>query len=121
MDLQSNLTNRDHSLHQQQLFTFAFIVLSPLLVPESSQLAQCRDDCDNDDPWCADASCLPVKWAGLAVPNPSLAADANYEESTLSCSHVLAAFQGVDTFRSAKHKSVIVEVKTELKLRNKAK
>jgi hypothetical protein len=28
-------------LHQQQLFAFAFIVLSPLLLLESSQLAQC--------------------------------------------------------------------------------
>jgi hypothetical protein len=37
-----NLTNGDHSLHQQQLFAFTFIVLSPLLLPESSQLAQCR-------------------------------------------------------------------------------
>jgi hypothetical protein len=34
-----NLINRDHSLHQQQLFTFTFIVLSPLLYLESSQLA----------------------------------------------------------------------------------
>jgi hypothetical protein len=28
-------------LHQRQLFTFTFIVLSPLLLPESSQLAWC--------------------------------------------------------------------------------
>jgi hypothetical protein len=33
----------------------------------------------------------------------------------------LAAFRGVDTFRSAKHKSVISEVKTELKLSNEAR
>jgi hypothetical protein len=36
-----NLTNGDHSLHQQQVSTFTFIVLSPLLHLESSQLAQC--------------------------------------------------------------------------------
>jgi hypothetical protein len=57
------------------------------------------DDCD--DPR-HDVSCLPVKW-----PNPTLVADANCEASILTCSHILAAFQGVDTFRSAKHKSVI--------------
>jgi hypothetical protein len=39
----------------------------------------------------------------------------------MSCSHILAAFRGVETFQSAKHKSVIAEVKTELKLCNKAK
>jgi hypothetical protein len=78
------------------------------------------DDYDDDDPR-RDIACLRVKWAGLAVPNPTVAADANYEASTLLCSHILAAFQGVDTFRSAKHKLVISEVKTELKLRNEAK
>jgi hypothetical protein len=79
------------------------------------------DDCDNGDPP-GDASCLPVKWAaGMAVPNPTLAADANYEASTLTCSHILAAFPGVDTFGSARHKSVIIKVKTELKLCNEAK
>jgi hypothetical protein len=80
-----------------------------------------EDDCDDDDPR-LDVSCLPVKWpAGLAIPNPTLAADANYEASTLTCSHILAAFRGVNTFRSAKHKSVNAEVKTELKLCNEAK
>jgi hypothetical protein len=62
-----------------------------------------------------------VKWAGLAIPNPTLAADANYEASILVCSHILAAFRGVEPFRSAKHKSVISEVKTELRLCNEAK
>jgi hypothetical protein len=56
------------------------------------------DDCDCDDPR-HDISCLPVKWAGLAVPrNPTLAANANDEASTLTFSHILAAFRGVDTF-----------------------
>ena len=61
-------------------------------------------------------SYLPVKWADLLViPNPTSAAEANYEASILICSHILAAFRGVEVFRSAKHKSVITEVKTELK------
>jgi hypothetical protein len=74
-----------------------------------------RNDHDDDDPR-RNISCLPVKWAGLTIPNPTL-----YEASTLLCSHILAAFRGLDTFRSAKHKLVISEVKTELKLRNEAK
>ena len=78
------------------------------------------DDYGDDDPR-RNISCLPVKWAGLAIPNPTSAADANYEASILICSHILAAFRGVETFRSAKHTSVISEVKTELKLRNRNK
>jgi hypothetical protein len=82
------------------------------------------DDHDNNDHPCRHISCLTVKWAGLAIPDPTLAADANYEASILICSHILAAFRGfrgVETFRSETHKSVIAEVKTELKLRNQAK
>jgi hypothetical protein len=78
------------------------------------------DDYGDDDPR-RNISCLPVKWAGLAIPNPTSVADANYEASMLVCSHILAAFPGVETFRSATHKSVIAEVKIELKLRNCAK
>jgi hypothetical protein len=64
------------------------------------------DDYGNDDDPRRNISCLPVKWAGLAIPNPTLAVDANYEASTFLCSHILAAFRGVDAFRSAKHKLV---------------
>jgi hypothetical protein len=46
-----------------------------------------EDDCDNDDKR-RDISFLPVKWAGLAVPNPTLVADANCDASTLTCSHM---------------------------------
>ena len=66
-------------------------------------------------------SCLPVKWTGLAIPDPTSSADSNYEASFLLCSHLLAALQGVEPFRSADHMSVISEVKAELKLRNNAK
>jgi hypothetical protein len=43
-------------------------------------------------------SCLPVKWAGLAIPDPTESADPNYEVSVLLCSHMLATFPGIDTF-----------------------
>jgi hypothetical protein len=62
-----------------------------------------------------------VRWAGLAIPNPTSSADSNYNASILFCSHILAAFRGVGTFRSADHLTVITEVKAELKLRNEAK
>ena len=78
------------------------------------------DNYDDDDPR-RDLSCLPVKWAGMAIPDPTSAAESNYEASTLLCSHIVSAFRGNEEFRSANHTSVIKEVKAELKFRNAAK
>jgi hypothetical protein len=78
------------------------------------------DDYDDDDPR-RGISCLPVKWAGLAIPDPTFQADANYDASMLSCGHIMAAFRGVEPFRSAEHKSVMAACKSETKLRNDAK
>jgi hypothetical protein len=51
-----------------------------------------RDDFEVLDRYCK-LSCLLVKWAGLAIPDPStVSADPNYEASILFCSHILAAF-----------------------------
>jgi hypothetical protein len=72
------------------------------------------DDFDKSDPR-RKLYCLPVKWAGLAIPDPTVSADPNYDASVLLVSHILAAFRGVDTFRSADHTAVILEVKAELK------
>ena len=69
---------------------------------------------DGDDPWRALAG-LPVKWAGLAIPDPTTSAQPNYEASILPCSHILAAFRGVNVFQSTDHLKVIREVKAELK------
>jgi hypothetical protein len=74
------------------------------------------DTIDNNDPRLALAG-LPVKHAGLAFPNPVLSADKNYEASMLSLSHILAAFPGVDEFRSADHIAIVREVRSELKTR----
>jgi hypothetical protein len=78
------------------------------------------DQYDKDDPRRALAG-LPVKWAGLAIPDPTTLAQPNYEASILLCSHILAAFRGIDVFRSTDHLKVIRDVKAELKLRNAAK
>jgi hypothetical protein len=43
-------------------------------------------------------------------------AQPNYEASIHLCSHILAAFRGVDVFQSIDHLKVIREVKSELKL-----
>jgi hypothetical protein len=64
---------------------------------------------------------LPLKWAGLAIPDPTTLAHPNYEASILLCSHILAAFPRVDVFRSVDHLKVIREVKAELKLRSAVK
>jgi hypothetical protein len=78
------------------------------------------DEYDKDDPQRALAG-PPVKWAGLAIPDPTTSAQPNYEASILLCSHILASFRGVDVFRSTDHLKVIRDVKAELKLRNAAK
>jgi hypothetical protein len=75
---------------------------------------------DNDDPWSALAG-LPVKWAGLVIPDPTTLVQPNYEASILLCSHILAAFQGVHVFWSTNHLKVIKEVKADLKLHNATK
>ncbi len=62
---------------------------------------------------CLDSRCT--------IPDPTTSAQPNYESSILLCSHILAAFRGVDEFRSTDHTKVIREVKAELKLRNAAK
>jgi hypothetical protein len=78
------------------------------------------DEYDDDNPRGALAG-LPVKWAGLAIPDPTTSAQPNYEASILLCSHILAAFWGVNVFRSTDHLKVIRDVNAELKLRNAAK
>jgi hypothetical protein len=78
------------------------------------------DEDDDDDPHCA-LTGLPVKWAGLAIPDPTTSAQPNYAASTLPCSHILAAFRGVDVFQSTNHLKVIREVKAKLKPCNAAK
>jgi hypothetical protein len=57
----------------------------------------------NGESWCEDAKrqlvCLPVKHAGLALPNPTTAAESNWKASTLICGHLVAALRGATDFR----------------------
>jgi hypothetical protein len=62
-----------------------------------------------------------VKHAGLALPDPIASAKSNYEMSTLHISHLLSALRGNEVFRSADHMSIIREVRSEIKIRKKAK
>jgi hypothetical protein len=43
-----------------------------------------------DCTYCCHLSALPVKFAALALPDPSVSSEGNYEASTLVCSHILA-------------------------------
>jgi hypothetical protein len=69
---------------------------------------------DEDDPRLALAS-LPVKHAGLAIPNPVRSSDMNYEASILASSHLTAAVRGIEKFHSADHLAIIRDVRNELK------
>jgi hypothetical protein len=75
---------------------------------------------DDDDPRLRLAG-LPVKHAGMALPDPIKSAKTNYEASTLVNVHLLAALKGNEVFRSVDHKTASREVKSELKTRKKAK
>ncbi len=57
---------------------------------------------------------LPVKHTGLALPNPTTSTESNYEASTLVCSHIVAAFRGIEEFQSEEHESVRRSVLKEL-------
>jgi hypothetical protein len=64
---------------------------------------------------------LPVKFAGLALPDPSASSEGNYEASTLVCSHIIAAFRGTESFSSADHQSLRKAVTAEIKTRRSDK
>ena len=62
-------------------------------------------------------ACLPIKFAGLSLPDPVESADWNYQASILSSTHILSAFRGVQEFSSADHSSSVREVRREIKKR----
>jgi hypothetical protein len=66
-------------------------------------------------------SALPVKFAGLALPDPSASSEGKYEASTLVCSHILVAFRGTKSFSSADHQSLRKAVTAEIKTRRSDK
>jgi hypothetical protein len=62
---------------------------------------------------------LPVKHAGMALPDPTKSAESNYEASVLVNSDILAALRGTEAFRSTEHVAVINAVRSELTSRKK--
>jgi hypothetical protein len=64
---------------------------------------------------------LPVKHAGLAIPNPVESAAANFAASSLCVSHLREAIVGETDFRSADHLATMREARQEIKTRNKTK
>jgi hypothetical protein len=70
-------------------------------------------------------ACLPVKWAGLTVPNPASAAEASCEQASAPCADLLLPRLGqLSRHRSASISKTQVSHfrgKTELKLCNRAK
>ncbi len=63
-------------------------------------------------------ACLPVKHAGLALPNPTTTAESNWKSSTLICGHLIAALRGTTDFRSADHSATMQRGKAELLKKN---
>jgi hypothetical protein len=65
---------------------------------------------------------LPVKHAGLAIPNLTDSASSCYEASTLVCSHLMAAIREVVPFSNATHqggrRDDIAELQKRKNLRN---
>jgi hypothetical protein len=73
------------------------------------------DDITNDVP--QRIACLPVKKAGLAIPNPTETADTNWTASTVICGNLILAIRGMEVFSSTKHTSIMNAGKAETAFR----
>jgi hypothetical protein len=57
-------------------------------------------------------TCLPVKKAGLAIPNPTESAGGNWwTASTVACGHLISVLRGKEEFRLVMHQSIMAEEK----------
>ena len=65
-------------------------------------------------------TCLPVKQAGLALPNPCETIKSNHDASTLICSHLIASIRGSQDFCPLTHNKVLTDGKAELADRRQA-
>jgi hypothetical protein len=52
---------------------------------------------------------LPVKHAGIAMPNPTARAGGNFRASTIVCGHLVASLRKRAMFNGIEHTSVIKE------------
>jgi hypothetical protein len=64
---------------------------------------------------------LPIKHAGIAIPDPITTATEYYEASTLVCSHLIEAIRGRVPFQHADHLSVRRATIQQLRSREKTK
>ena len=60
---------------------------------------------------------LPVKQAGLALPNPTQTAPENWTASCVITGHLVAALRGQVEFRTADHSSCLREGRTAVRRR----
>jgi hypothetical protein len=63
-----------------------------------------------------DLLALPVKHAGIAIPNPTTSAGGNFRASTIVCGHLVASLRKRATFNGAEHTSVIKEGRAAMRL-----
>jgi hypothetical protein len=56
-------------------------------------------------------TCLPIKQAGIAIPDPMESAGGNLMASTVVCGHLVMALRGKEEFRSVTHQSIMAEEK----------
>jgi hypothetical protein len=95
-------------------FTDVQKAISEIFLP-----ALCSDTLDKKDDVRLLLQSLPVKHAGMALPDPTKSAKSNYEASILVNSHLLAALRGTESFRSTEHVAVIKACRSELTSRRK--
>jgi hypothetical protein len=62
-------------------------------------------------------TCLPVKNAGLALPNPVESAEANFRASEVANSHIIQVMRKKETFSLQDHSATTSQVKGEIKKR----
>jgi hypothetical protein len=74
------------------------------------------DEYDNDDPR-RQLTFLPVKHAGMALPEATSSSFLNYDSSTLINGHLFRALIGAIQFQSKDHVSTIQEAKVEIQER----
>jgi hypothetical protein len=58
-------------------------------------------------------ACLPVKKAGLAIPNPTLSTELNWTASTVICGHLIVVIWGQEVFWLADHSAIMAAGKAE--------
>jgi hypothetical protein len=67
-------------------------------------LALFGDECVDDVLW--QLACLPMKKAGLAIPNLMATVESNWMASMVICGHLVVAIRGGEEFRYMDHQHI---------------